>query len=185
MRAEIRIIANDATLEPLHRLARQMSPDSRELLNKQAGIKMHELVMETFRLEGATQGRPRWQDLAAGGRWQRRLGRDGVRRRYRFQDIRRGKGGVPELDASGNFIRAYKILQDTGDMRNSYVWLSDADHAGVGTAKGASHADIAIYHEYGVPARNLPARPMLPTNETALVTVYQVYALAIAKAVRP
>ena len=181
MEMQVRVI-NGAALARLRKLAAVMSPLSRVALNAQAATKMHALVVETFREEGATQGRPKWQDLKAGGRWVRRLGADGVRRRYRFQDIRRDKRGKPTLDTEGNFIRAYKILQDTRAMLQSFHMIYDRDAAGVGTLSGFAHADIAVAHEYGVPSRNLPARPMLPTPETAVAVVYAVYGLALEAA---
>lgn len=184
MELQVRI-TNAAALARLQRLARVFSPESRTNLNMKAGMKLHALVIETFEREGATQGRPMWQDLKLGGRYERRMGKDGVRRRTgRFLDKRLTR------DAAGNYVRGsslntvYMILQDTGDMRKSFNWLFDADYAGVGTISGQKHADIAARHEYGDPARNLPARPMLPTPEVAVSTVYSVYQIAVEAALK-
>lgn len=178
-------ITNAAALARLQRLARVFSPESRTNLNKKAGMQLHALVIETFEREGATQGRPQWQDLKLGGRYERRLGKDGVRRRTgRFLDKRLTR------DASGNYVKGssldsvYMILQDTGALRQSFNWLFDADNAGVGTITGKTHADIAARHEYGDPSRNLPARPMLPTPDVAVAVVYSVYQIAVEAALK-
>lgn len=181
MEMQIRVTDSKA-LARLRSIARVMSPDQRLLLNREAGIKMHQMVIDTFRAEGATQDRPQWQDLKAGGRWKRRMSKDGVLRRERFLDKR-----LPR-DARGNFIKGsnldsvYMILQDSGALREAYYTLADESHAGVGALSGKKHADIAAAHEYGVPSRNLPARPMLPTHEAAVAAVYAVYKLAVEAA---
>ena len=65
-----------------------------------------------------------------------RLGPMACGRRYRFQDICRDKRGKPTLDTEGNFIRAYKILQDTRAMLQSFHMIYDRDGC-VGTPVGS------------------------------------------------
>lgn len=177
MRMEIRVI-DGAALVRLRQLAKFMTPEERAKNNRKAGIQMHSLVMATFKAEGATEGREPWDDLKLHGRWRTRIDKQGHRKRAIFSDFKRGKGGVPVLDDDGNMIRAYQILQDTGALRQSYIPLSDSDYAGVGADSNAAHAEIAELHEFGDPYNNLPARPMLPTNESAVSAVYQIYQIA-------
>ena len=69
--------------------------------------------------------------------------------------------------------------------RPEYIPLSDDKLAGVGAASDKEHADIAAAHQFGVPAKNLPARPMLPTEARALEVVSLVYGRMIEKAAQP
>jgi phage gpG-like protein len=103
--------------------------------------------------------------LKAGGRYvgTGRKRADGSREPRRFQTV-------------------YQILQDTGALRAAYVPLSDRDIAGVGAASVKGHSDLAAAHQFGVAERNLPARPMLPTEETALDIMSRVYGLNIERA---
>jgi phage gpG-like protein len=152
----------DATLAKLRKMAAAIAPEERELINEKIGVQLHGEVMRTFESEGATEGRPRWQDLARKGRQRYVTGSDGKRR-------------------LGEFQTDYKILQDTGALRQSYFPLFDKDSAGVGAVSGAKHADLAPLHEFGVPARNLPARPMLPEPEYVLGVATTLYGMAIRR----
>jgi len=79
------------------------------------------------------------------------------------------------------------ILQNTGQLRQSFVPFSDKEQAGVGAQRlsGLSDgrpADLAAIHQEG--AGRIPARPMLPSREQALEIGIRVYDLHIEQARR-
>lgn len=166
---EITVQGNVESRRRLAKFARAMSPESRGTANKNIGAQLHGDVIRTFEAQGATFGRPKWQDLKAKGRYVKTLAKG---KKARFQTH-------------------YKILQDTGALRQSYVPLSDEDLAGVGAVSFYSpvdredHGDLAKVHQFGVPSRNLPARPMLPTEDRALEVASYVYGMMIEKAAQP
>jgi phage gpG-like protein len=100
-----------------------------------------------------------WVDLVMGGRW-------------------KGKG------ANRYFQTDYRILQDTGALRQSFIPLHDENSTGVGAASGSEHADIAERHQFGDPSGNLPARPMLPEPDAAVRIVSKIYGLVIEEATK-
>jgi phage gpG-like protein len=162
----VQVTGDVEVLRRLRKLGAVMGPDAQLQSNRKAAIALHSDVMRTFQAQGATHGRSKWDALKAGGRYTG-LGRkrkDGSRGARRFQT-------------------AYKLLQDTGALRMSYVPLYDRSLTGVGALSVKGHADLAPLHENGNPARNLPARPMLPPVNKAMQIVTQVYGLAIEKAV--
>lgn len=156
---ELEIKAQES-IRRLRKFASVMQPDERQLTNEQAAIALQSEVGKTFRAEGATEGRPRWEPLKAGGRW-------------------KGKG------KNRSFSSIYQILQDTGHLRASFNPLFDENVAGVGAISGTEHADLAPIHQFGNQSRNLPARPMLPTEDAAIGIVTKVYGLAIERAAQP
>lgn len=162
---EIRVNATES-LRRLQKFAATVSPENRLLLNRKAAVVIYSDVIRTFDAQGATFGRPRWAPLKTTnkggdtGRW-------------------KGRG------ASRRFETVYKLLQDTGALRASYLPLSDENVAGVGAVSLREHADLAPIHQFGAPARGLPARPMLPTDERALAVVVDVYGLAIEQGAQP
>ena len=135
----------------LRKFASAMSPQQRTVSNQKAGIALYNDVIRTFKAQGATDGRPRWAPLKAGGRY-----------------VGTGKKRKDGSRAPRRFQTAYQILQDTGALRASFVPLSDATLAGVGAASVKGHADLAPIHQQGDPKRNLPPRPMLPPERTAM-----------------
>lgn len=81
---------------------------------------------------------------------------------------------------SKKFGEAKKILELSGHLRASYANFGyDDDTATVGTS-----LFYAAFHEQGVPEKNLPARPMLPTAEIALNDAVQVYRYYIDQSIR-
>jgi phage gpG-like protein len=165
---QITVIGSEESRRRLRKFTLAMSPQTREQSNREAGIAMHSDVVRTFIAQGATDGRPKWEPLKAGGRY-----------------VGTGKKLPGGGRAPRRFQTVYQILQDTGALRAAYVPLSDRDVAGVGAASVKGHSDLALAHQYGVPERNLPARPMLPTEEVALDIVSRVYGLAIERAAQP
>lgn len=129
--------------------------DNSEKLNKKVAIQLYQYTMHVFDAEGAYDGRKAWPRLKAGGRY---------------------KGG--------RFRTAYKLLQDTGQLRQAYEPIYDKASAGVGAVASKPHADLAPIHEYGSPDRNLPARPMLPSVEVVQSTVLSIYGLELERAMR-
>jgi len=166
---EITVYGSEESRRRLSKFARAMAPESRTVANAQAGVKLHSDVIETFIAEGATFGRAKWEDLKAGGRY--------------VKSVAKGK--------KRRFQTSYQILQDTGALRQSFVPLSDDKLAGVGAVSFYSpvdredHGDLAKLHQFGVPSKNLPARPMLPTESRALEVVSNVYGRMIEKAAQP
>ena len=119
-----------------------------EKVNAKIATQLYGYVMNVFAAEGAFDGRARWAPLKAGGRY-----------------------------SGGKFRTAYKLLQDTGQLRQSYERLFSATEAGVGALASRPHGDLAPIHEYGNPSRNLPARPMLPSVDVLKATTLQIYGL--------
>lgn len=129
--------------------------DNAERLNKKIAIQLYQYTMAVFDAEGAHDGRAAWPKLKAGGRY-----------------------------TGGRFRTAYKLLQDTGQLRQSYEPIYDRESAGVGAVASRPHADLAPIHEHGNPERNLPARPVLPSVEVLQTTVLSIYGLEFDKAIK-
>ena len=109
--------------------------------------------------------------------------------------LRRSMGPEGEVEdlLQEVFLRFFEragTLRDTGALRQSFVPLSDEKLAGVGAVSFYSpidqedHGDLAAVHQFGAPAKNLPARPMLPTEDRAMSVMTQVYAMDIQRAVK-
>ena len=157
---EVTVYGTEIARKKLSAMAGVMAPDRRELNNRKVGIQLHSDVMRTFQADGATFGRVKWEPLKAGGR-------------YPASTVRPRK-----------FTTIYQLLRDTGALRQSYIPLSDETLAGVGAASLKEHADLAVVHQFGNLAKNLPARPMLPTEERAMSVMTQVYGMDIERAVK-
>jgi phage gpG-like protein len=156
----VTVYGTEIARKKLAAMSQVMSPDRRQSNHRKVGIQMHSDVLRTFQADGATFGRPKWEDLKAKGR-------------YPASTVRPRK-----------FTTVYQILRDTGALRAAYVPLSDEKLAGVGALSMKEHADIAATHQFGNLANNLPARPMLPTEDRAMEVMVSVYAMDIQKAVR-
>lgn len=132
------------------------------LANRKAAINLYGWVMRNFDAEGGLGEDGPWEDLAAGGRW-------------------KGEG-------DGRYFQAdYKVLQDTGALRQSFEPFSDGEEAGVGAVAmtaGDRPANLAAVHEYGAPDLNLPARPMLPSARQALEIGINVYGLHVKTSIK-
>jgi len=72
-----------------------------------------------------------------------------------------------------------KILVRTGALRASFLPFHSDDNAGIGT-----ELEYSVYHENGVPSRNLPKRPMLPPRKVVLDIGMKVYQFYIDKAIK-
>jgi phage gpG-like protein len=127
----------------------------RTALHGQIGAQLYAWVIRNFEQEGGLTGAGRWAPLKAGGRWKGR-----------------GKNRYFQTDA--------RILQDTGNLRNSFAPFYDNDTAGVG-ARASYGVDYAAVHQQGDPGRNLPARPMLPPEDVALDIASRIYTLRLSK----
>lgn len=81
---------------------------------------------------------------------------------------------------------AAQILQDTGFLRASFKPFFGRNFAGIGAGPHFKVADIPIFHEEGVPSRNIPRRRMLPRSTDRDVTqaVIKIYDAYIRKAIR-
>jgi phage gpG-like protein len=78
------------------------------------------------------------------------------------------------------------ILQDTGELRANFKPFYGKTFAGIGAGAHSKMADIPIYHEEGVPSRNLPKRRMLPrsTDKDVTMAVVRIYNAYIKRALR-
>lgn len=144
----------EATSRELNRIAGRLA--DRRVVNRQLSIDLHKLVLRNFQQEGH-EGKP-WEPLKPST----------VRARERRQK---------------KPIDLFKILQDTGYMRQSFDFFSDNDQAGVGAVESKAHAELSVIHELGL--GHVPARPMLPSRERALKAAMDVYGHFVARAVRP
>lgn len=156
--ASVRSAKVERNLEQLAKGVTHRAP-----IHQKIGVQLYGITMRNFREQG--NNGIKWAPLKAGGRW---VGQKGGKGKSRFKGTRR-------LDVSA------RILQDTGAMRQSFLSFWDDDVAGVGAASFREHADIAEAHEFGVPSRNLPARPMLPTRERALEAAVVIYGIEMQR----
>lgn len=132
------------------------------LANRKASIDLYGWVIRNFAAEGALGEDGAWEDLAAGGRW-----KGGGKNRYFQED--------------------YKILQDTGALRQSFEPFSDEEEAGVGAVAmtaGDRPANLAAVHEYGDASHNLPPRHMLPSPRQALEIGINVYGMHVKTSIK-
>lgn len=158
---QVTVYGTEIARKKLAAMAGVMAPARRETNNKKVGIQLHGDVMRTFIADGATFGRPEWEPLKPATVMAR---------------IRKTK--------TGKLVRLYQILRDTGALRQSFNPLSDENLAGVGAVSAKAHADLAAVHQFGALEKNIPARPMLPTEERAMDVMVQVYAMDIQRAVK-
>lgn len=138
--------------------------------NRAAAAQLFAFVIRNFETEGGETTAGHWKKLAPStilGRL--RKGAKGKKR------AGRGGGG-----ASG---AVFKILQDTGHLRQSYAPFSDDDQAGVG-ARASFGVDYAAVHEEGSEDGRIPQRKMLPSETQALAIGIRVYGFYVERAVR-
>jgi len=57
-----------------------------------------------------------------------------------------------------------KILRDTGSLYDSVAARTLPDGAEVGTNRQVGAYSLGAIHQFGAPARNIPARPFLPMD---------------------
>lgn len=144
----------------LQRRFSQLAADlkDRRIPNKQISIDLYSFTMRNFQTEGVTVTGARWPELAAGGRW---------------------VGSGPNR----YFDRSAKLLQDTGQLRNSFVPFSDNDMAGVGAQRmsrsDGAPSDLAEIHQEGL--GHMPQREMLPRRQSALEMAVKIYARWVQK----
>lgn len=81
---------------------------------------------------------------------------------------------------NGQIDYSAKLLQDTGRLKASFLPFHGNHYAGIG-----ADAPYSIFHELGVPARNLPSRRMLPNanDKDVISKVTRIYGLMIEKAI--
>ena len=161
-----------AAREALYRLAAQLR--NRRQANQQLSVQLEEFVLRNFQSEGALRGG--WEPLKLSTIMARlRKGRSTPAKEKAKALYKQGRTREQVLSATG--AGSFMILQDTGALRQSYAGFYDNDVAGVGTADSGhpEQPDIATMHEQGDPARNLPARPMLPDIDQALEMAMVVY----------
>ncbi len=119
--------------------------------NKQVSTWLHRWVNENFKSQGGKVGG--WAPLKPST----------IRRRTR-----------------GSGIGSPKILQDTGELRARFKPFFGRNFAGIGAGAHSKGRDIPIYHERGIPVRNLPQRRMLPRStdqdvKRAIIRIYDTY----------
>lgn len=132
----------------------------RERINRMIAVQLRNIVMNNFKTE--SNSGIKWARLKAGGRWRTFSG---------------AKGRKRSLDTSA------RILQDTGNLRNSFIELYTKDLTGVG-ARAAAGVNYAIVHEKGSQKKNIPARPMLPTAKQVSDTALRIYSYEVDRVAR-
>lgn len=133
------------------RLQRLASKTSNRIgVNAVVAGKLWSMVMENFKSE-SHEGEP-WEPLAPST----------IERR---QTKRGGK---------------VAILQDTGQLRQSFESFSNNDLAGVGSVSSRKHAELSEIHQEGL--GNVPARPMLPSEKRAQAEAVKIYDVYIRRA---
>lgn len=173
-------------LAKLRRMARGLDAPTRTVLNHKVAIDLKTWIDRNFESEGRLWKPSGWQPLAPSTMAKRAASLRGKGERATVRKLYRQGKTMSEVGriTTARFGRALgqaMILQDTGYMRQSFQTFHDADQAGAGTLRGLRHADISEYHQHGNPARNLPARPMLPSREQAAVIGITVYQLHVKK----
>ena len=85
-------------------------------------------------------------------------------------------GGWKPFKAGGrNGDTSAQLLQDTGRLKASFDYKVNRHNVTVG-----SNLKYSLYHEEGLPLRNLPARRMLPEHSDkevsdAIIKIYDIY----------
>jgi phage gpG-like protein len=86
----------------------------------------------------------------------------------------------------GGIDRSAKLLQDTGFLRASFKPFYGKTFAGIGAGPHRIKANIPIWHERGIPTRNLPQRRMLPRDtdrdvKQGIIRIYDTYLRRVLK----
>ena len=66
------------------------------------------------------------------------------------------------------------ILQDTGDLRGSIAYEAGARSVKIGTNVMVGGYSLGAIHNYGAPARNIPARPFLGVSNDDRAEITQI-----------
>lgn len=138
----------------------------RAVVNTKIAIRLYRDVQTNFQDEGVTVTGQRWPDLKLG---------------YRVRVSGRGKRRTTTRQTD------YKLLQDTGQLRQSFIFFADRDMAGTGAKRVAWSGkrrpwDLARIHQEGL--GNMPQREMLPRKEKALEYAIAIYGDEISKSLR-
>lgn len=132
-------------------------------------------VNENFQTEGGKVGG--WAPFKYGGRVVTKTVVDkktGKRKRNKFATSQ-------SIESRRYINTSAKLLQDTGLLRQKFHIFSSKTRAGIG-----NNLPYSLYHELGLPLRNLPARRMLPSDKDKDVEkkVIQIYDAHIARAIQ-
>lgn len=183
----------------LDRLARMVGKDMRGTANKALSIRLHKFVMENFETEGKLHNPAGWLPLAPATIAKRAANIEGKEKRAYIRRLyRKGKSRYEVMALSrraypgpkDTYLGRFPILQDTGQLRESFGFFSDDNIAGVGAkayvdkkrkGKRKAPTDIAKVHEEG--GGHVPPRPMLPTREQALALGVRVYEFYVGQGV--
>lgn len=141
-------------------------------VNKRVAVFLDRWVQRNFRSQGASVGG--WKPFKAGGRWVSK--RTHAAGDFPQSGPRRGSGrrtGTRYLDTSA------KLLQDTGRLRASFSPFWSRNNAGIG-----SDLPYSKKHEEGDPAKNLPARRMLPEEREVASDISRIYDDHVANVIR-
>lgn len=137
-------------------------------VNAAIAIELKKFVDENFDSDGKRRQPEGWVPWAESTRKARE-------RKNRRLEAKAGQGSA----------NPPRLLQDTRALRQSFLEFYDDHEAGVGALSTREHADLAEIHEFGSAARNIPARPMLPSPEQALEIGMRVYGLYMEQVVKP
>lgn len=131
---------------PVSAMAEALTPRNRRTVHRQIGERLRGIVLRNFQYERNDGNK--WAPLKP--KTVKRKALDGYK----------------------------KILQNTGQLRQSFDKVWDENKAGVGAkgfVGGKRPFELAAIHEFGVPQKGIPARPMLPSKALALETAIKVY----------
>lgn len=151
---------------PLRAVRAYLLPIERHMKNlsiplKKSSIFLDQWVQRNFVDEGKRLGVDRWKQFKA-------VGPTGSRGRW----IKKTKGKPRYFDATA------KLLRDTRQLSLSMKPFFTKNDAGIGSALKYSPA-----HEFGLPARKLPARRMLPKDKEVEGDIEEIFVNHISDAI--
>lgn len=169
--------------------ARQFLKDSalrlkdRRTPNRMVSVYLYQWVMQNFDSEGRKTG-TRWKELSprtirarlgksGGSKKAKKLAYKSLAAGKRFFSIRNEQIAMSLAGKIGKPV-SIKILQDTGNLRQSFKPFSDNNVAGVG-AQASYGVDYSKAHEYGDPKNHIPQRRMLPRPQEVERDVLKIY----------
>jgi phage gpG-like protein len=197
LQVTIEVTGVDQVGSRLDRLARALRPAGRREANRLVGKELIGWVGRNFQSEGREYDSAGWMPLAPSTIAKRAARIEGKgKRAYIRRLYRRGKsrGEVMALARKAypgpkdTYLGRFPILQDTGQLRESFHDFYDADVAGVGarsyvdkkrSGKRRAPTDLAAIHELG--SGHVPARHMLPSRDQARDMAIRVYDWYIAR----
>jgi len=172
------VVGLDGVLANLQRTGAALK--DRRTPNRAAAAQLYQFVIKNFETEGGMTEGGRWKELAPSTVLARYRKSAGAKRRATVKaGLRLGLSGS---DIGGLSGLVFRILQDTGHLRQSFEPFSDEDEAGVG-ARASFGVNYATVHEEGSEDGRIPQRKMLPSEAQALEIGVRVYGFYVERAI--